>query len=93
MRATIVRGGLCYSRVDAGVSAQTKAGSNRPPFIYSSPFHCPSEIGTCTGLVGGPLFLLSQASDKVKEHWGWGCIWGLADFQWMLLHREKGYFY
>lgn len=38
MRASIVKGRLCYSRVDAGVSSQTKVGSNRPPLFTVDPF-------------------------------------------------------
>lgn len=38
MRASIVRGRFCYSRVDAGVSSQTKVGSNRPPLFTVVPF-------------------------------------------------------
>lgn len=65
-----VRGGLCYSRMGAGVSGpQINAQVSEGPVIYSRLFHWPSETGARRGGGGGgggrgwrPLFVLSQAS-------------------------------
>lgn len=53
MRESIVSGGLCYSRMDAGVSGPDKRRGQLGPVIYSRPFHCPSETGARGGGGGG----------------------------------------
>lgn len=67
MRGSIVSGGLCYSRLDAGVSGPDKrqghslftVGSFMAP-VKQEPL---AEVGGARGAtVGPPLFVLSQAS-------------------------------
>lgn len=83
VRGSIVSGGLCYSRVDAGVSGPDKPGSLA---IYSRLFQGPAETRAPGGAgagapVGPPLFLLSQAStpgQRAREGGGRGAA-GVTD--------------